>query len=140
MKNYRLFFCKCKNNLKFVGVLWHIQEPIDGTKECLAALQSYGKKLKFISNNSVRPQESYDEMFDRIGVTIDDNDLIHPVRSIVKYLKRINFDGLIYCIGCTQFKSVLRSAGFELIDDPMEIIPESFSLAFKKIIVSTITH
>lgn len=102
----------------------------------MAALKLLGKKLKFISNNSVRPQENYDEMFSKLAISIDENDLIHPVRSIVKYLKRINFEGLIYCIASTQFKNVLRSAGFELIDDPMEIIPESFSYAVKKIIVS----
>jgi ribonucleotide monophosphatase NagD (HAD superfamily) len=42
--------------------------------------------------------------------------ILHPARNIVNYLKRIEFEGLIYCIGSTVFKDVLKAAGFQLID------------------------
>lgn len=115
------------------GVLWHVTQTLPGVKECLAALKKLGKGLKFVTNNSVRAHDNYEMMFKTIDIDIHEDDLIHPVRAIIKYLKEINFTGLIYCIGSTTFKQCMTEAGFDLIDDPMELMPESFTHAVKVI-------
>lgn len=108
-------------------------QVLPGVKECLTALKTLGKGVKFVTNNSVRPHDNYQTMFQSIGVDIQQDDLIHPVRAIIKYLKEQKFTGLIYCIGSTVFKNCMKEAGFLLIDDPMELMPESFTQAVKVI-------
>uniref|UniRef100_A0A336M100 CSON009800 protein n=1 Tax=Culicoides sonorensis TaxID=179676 RepID=A0A336M100_CULSO len=115
------------------GVLWHINHILPGVKECLSTLKKLGKGIKYVTNNSVRPMDNYKEMFNQLDIELDENDLMHPARAIVEYLKEINFTGLIYCIGSTVFKANFTDAGFELIDGPMELMPESFSHAVKVI-------
>lgn len=108
-------------------------QTLPGVKECLAALTKLGKGLKFVTNNSVRSHEGYKSMFKSLDIDIQEEDLIHPVRAIIKYLKEIKFQGLIYCIGSTTFKNCMKEAGFDLIDGPMELMPESFVHAVKAI-------
>ncbi|XP_063701330.1 uncharacterized protein LOC134831519 [Culicoides brevitarsis] len=115
------------------GVLWHVKQPLPGVKECLEALKKLGKGLKFVTNNSVRSQKNYEMMFESLGVEIQEDDLIHPVRAIIKHLKEIDFHGLIYCVGSSTFKNCLKDAGYELIDDPMELMPEDFVFAVQAI-------
>lgn len=137
MVNYPFFFCDIYRFFFLIlikkGVLWHVTQTLPGVKECFAALQKLGKSLKFVTNNSVRAHDNYQLMFKSLDYEIQEDDLIHPVRAIVKYLKEIEFAGLIYCIGSSTFKKVMTDAGFELIDDPMELMPESFSHAVKVI-------
>lgn len=116
-----------------IGVLWHIHDIILGVKECLTALKKHGKKLKFVTNNSVRPEADYQEMFKQINIELNDSDLIHPIKAIISHLKEINFEGSIYCIACTNVKTILKDAGFEIVDDPMDLVPESFTKVVKLI-------
>ncbi|XP_058819557.1 uncharacterized protein LOC131682228 [Topomyia yanbarensis] len=114
------------------GVLWTVFEPIAGIADALATLRAHGKTIRYITNNSVRSFESYVTQFQSLGVTLEPSDLIHPAVSVVRYLKSTNFEGLIYCIATETFKSILREAGFELLDGPSDPLEESF----KKIIAT----
>lgn len=114
------------------GVLWTVFEPLPGIGPALTALQSHGKRLRFITNNSVRSLESYSTALHTLGITLNPADLIHPAKSIAEHLRAINFRGLIYCVATESFKGVLREAGFEVTDGPHDPLEESF----KKIIAT----
>lgn len=43
-------------------------------------------------------------------------------------MRKINFKGLIYCIGSTEFKKKLHEAGYEYIDGPNQQIEDFVSL------------
>lgn len=45
---------------------------------------------------------------------------MHPSIACICYLRKINFKGLIYCIGSQEFKRKLKEAGYEYIDGPHE--------------------
>lgn len=50
-----------------------------------------------------------------MGHDVDKVDVIQPVTSVIKYLKSVNFEGLIYAIGTEPFLADLRNAGYEVI-------------------------
>ncbi|KAI9589054.1 glycerol-3-phosphate phosphatase [Glossina fuscipes] len=109
------------------GVVWNARTIIAGSGDGFAELRKAGKKITFITNNSVRTEEACLEKLRNNNIEIDANHLMHPAKSTVEYLKNINFQGLIYIIASDAFKSVLRKEGFQLKDGPNVILDESFS-------------
>jgi farnesyl diphosphate phosphatase len=99
------------------GVLWHLTKPLPDIGPAINLLKGAGKKFSYITNNSVRPMSSYMDLFNGVLKTeTKPEDILHPARNIVNYLRKIQFEGLIYCIASTIFKDELKNAGFELID------------------------
>lgn len=97
-------------------VLWEHFAKIPGVPEAIKLLENNGKCVRYISNNSVRTFDEYKKRFVGIAVDIKEEQLIHPVVSIIHHLNQIKFRGLIYCIGTDVFKDYLRAAGFQLLD------------------------
>ncbi|XP_019527239.3 uncharacterized protein LOC109399255 [Aedes albopictus] len=115
------------------GVLWNRYEPIEGVGAAIGALKSLGKHVVYVSNNSIRSFENYRKILQQMGHDVDKVDVIQPVTSVIKYLKSVNFEGLIYAIGTEPFLADLRNAGYEVIHGPTEVQPESLSLIIPKI-------
>ncbi|XP_073835490.1 glycerol-3-phosphate phosphatase [Musca autumnalis] len=108
------------------GVVWNVTDTIDGSGDGFNALREAGKKLTFITNNSVRPEEQCVEKLKRNKIDIDAHDLIHPSKSIIEYLKSIKFEGTIYAIASESIKNALKKEGFQILEGPHEIVEESF--------------
>ncbi|XP_053698065.1 uncharacterized protein LOC128745103 [Sabethes cyaneus] len=130
VQSFDCVICDCD------GVLWTVYEPIPGVADTLAALRSRGKMLRYITNNGVRSFENYAKQFRSLGVNLETSDIVHPALSVVRHFRSINFQGLIYCIATEMFKTVLRDAGFELLDGPSDPLEESF----KKIVATINDH
>uniref|UniRef100_A0A182Y6A7 Uncharacterized protein n=2 Tax=Anopheles stephensi TaxID=30069 RepID=A0A182Y6A7_ANOST len=108
------------------GVLWLLGNPFDGVERAVRALRTNGKRVIFVSNNSVRPMEDYRAKLDKLtDHTVDDDDIIHPAKIVIQYLREIKFDALCYVIGSTNFKNYLKEAGFQVLDGPNEPVQES---------------
>ncbi|XP_037937563.1 glycerol-3-phosphate phosphatase-like [Teleopsis dalmanni] len=107
------------------GVVWDLETGIPGSADGFEAIRKAGKKLDFITNNSVRPLKSYEKRFKDMNLDIDVSEVINPAKSVVEYLKDIKFNGLIYVIAGTTFKNYFKDAGLKYIDGPNEIIQES---------------
>ncbi|EDS34923.1 4-nitrophenylphosphatase [Culex quinquefasciatus] len=97
------------------GVVWNFYGPIEGVGRAIGVLKDAGKKVVYVSNNSVRTLENYKEQVHKLGHGLAEEDLIHPAISVVRYLKSINFQGLIYAICAEPFLKLLKEAGFEVI-------------------------
>ncbi|XP_065082678.1 uncharacterized protein LOC135705049 [Ochlerotatus camptorhynchus] len=110
------------------GVVWNLYGPIDGVGEAISALKGTGKHLVYVSNNSVRTLGNYKEQVRKLGHEVDEADVIHPVVSVIQYLKSINFQGLIYAICAEPFLAALRDAGYEVLHGPTEPMPEALRL------------
>lgn len=100
------------------GVIWNAMPPglIAGVPAGIKFLESKGKKVIFVTNNSIRPIREQIERFHEYGMPVKAEDVIHPAQSIVEYLKQIDFEGLIYCLASSSFKDHLRNAGYELLE------------------------
>ncbi|CAD7090533.1 unnamed protein product [Hermetia illucens] len=123
LNSFDIVFCDCD------GVIWDAttHKPLEAVGNGIKKLKEHGKKVVFLTNNSTRSEEDYAKQFQSVGLDIDLEDVVHPVRSIITYLRQIEFDGLIYCMATEAFKDSLRSAGFKVIDGPNKILEESFS-------------
>ncbi|KXJ84480.1 hypothetical protein RP20_CCG004826 [Aedes albopictus] len=110
------------------GVVWNLYGPIEGVGSAISALKSQNKRLVYVSNNSVRTLPNYRDQVRKLGHEVDDEDVVHPVVSVIKYLKSIDFKGLIYAICAQPFLDALRDAGYEVIHGPSEPQPESLRL------------
>ncbi|HWC09421.1 MAG TPA: HAD family hydrolase, partial [Solirubrobacterales bacterium] len=49
------------------GVVWIGREPVPGSAEALAALQTAGVELVFVTNNPTKPPESYAKRLQGMG-------------------------------------------------------------------------
>lgn len=99
----------------YSGVLWNRYEPIEGVGAAIGTLKSLDKHVVYVSNNSIRTFENYRKQLQKMGHDVDEVDIIQPVTSVIKYLKSVNFEGLIYAICAEQFLIGLTEAGFEVV-------------------------
>lgn len=100
------------------GVIWSAMPPgpIAGVSEGIKFLESQGKKVVYVTNNSIRPIKEQVDRFHEYGISVKEEDVVHPAQTIVEFLKQIEFKGLIYCLASGSFKDHLRNAGYELLD------------------------
>ncbi|KAL7745373.1 hypothetical protein ACLKA6_015387 [Drosophila palustris] len=108
------------------GVIWTLEYNVPNVAAGYAALERAGKAITYVTNNSVRTVESTVKRFAQLDMQVSPEQIWHPARTFVYYLRSINFDGLIYIIATPKFKAVLRDAGYQLIDGPHQFIEESY--------------
>ncbi|KAL5275983.1 hypothetical protein ACFFRR_001669 [Megaselia abdita] len=108
------------------GVLWNEINIIKNAANGLNLLKSQGKSVVYVTNNSVRSLKDFEILFKKSDIQAESKDIVNPLRSIIEYLKMIDFKEKIYCISNEPFKASLREAGFDVINDPSKILKESF--------------
>ncbi|KAL9692428.1 hypothetical protein quinque_005488 [Culex quinquefasciatus] len=106
------------------GVVWNFTGPIPGVDRALQLLKAKGKRLAFISNNGMRTMDEYRQKFHELGVDEQDQDIVHPALTTVKYLKSVGMQDAVYCIATEVFKDYLRNAGFQVLDGPYDRLPD----------------
>ncbi|XP_035784377.1 phosphoglycolate phosphatase 2-like [Anopheles albimanus] len=110
------------------GVLWMLRDPYPGVGQAIQALRASGKRVVYVSNNSVRTMADYRGKLEQLtNGELDERDIIHPAKVIIEYLQWRKFEGLCYVIGSSNFKSCLREAGFQVLDGPDEPVTESIA-------------
>ncbi|KAF2889499.1 hypothetical protein ILUMI_16674 [Ignelater luminosus] len=98
------------------GVIWLFQTPIPGVEESMTKLQEYGKRIRFVSNNTGVSSEMFQKRLPNYKVNSED--LINPTLAIIDYLKFMDFNKEILVIGKTVIKNQIKAAGFLLADPP----------------------
>lgn len=106
------------------GVVWNFTGPIPGVDQALQLLKAKGKRLAFISNNGMRTMDEYKQKFHELGVDEQDQDIVHPALTTVKYLRSVGMRDAVYCIATEVFKDYLRHAGFQVVDGPADRLPD----------------
>lgn len=97
------------------GVMWHLANLIEGSGEGANAIANAGKRLVFVSNNSINSEDDYLRKFAECGIDIHLKNVVHPAKSVIRYFRKINFNDLVYCIGGDAFVDNLRNAGYNVI-------------------------
>lgn len=97
------------------GCIWTLLSPIEGAGKGLRALQSAKKRIIYVSNNSVRSVENFREQLEKVGLQLDERDLVNSVIAIVHYLRKINFEGKLYVVGSIEMRKRLRNEGFDIL-------------------------
>ncbi|XP_045449851.1 phosphoglycolate phosphatase 1A, chloroplastic-like [Melitaea cinxia] len=99
------------------GVLW-TTAPLPGVGKFFELIKGFGKKVHFVSNNSIRTKENYDSNFQDAGIKDGINNLTIPSTAIAEYLKSVNFNKAVYCVTCPETVAVLESNGFKCKEGP----------------------
>ncbi|KAM7347545.1 uncharacterized protein ACRADG_007115 [Cochliomyia hominivorax] len=117
LDSFDLVFCDCD------GVIWqNFYDEIPGSSDAIKYLRNIGKQIAFITNNSIISTKDQLIKFASCGLDIDENDLIHPAKTISDYLQMENFDGLILCFASRVFKEHLREKGFQVVEEDERFI------------------
>ncbi|KAH8286993.1 hypothetical protein KR054_000418 [Drosophila jambulina] len=96
------------------GVVWLLVGWIPGTGPAVNALKAAGKQIKFVSNNSFRSEEGYMEMFRHIGAkNVHEDDIVHPVKTIVRYLKKHKPGERVFSLMSLEANETLRKHNIE---------------------------
>nr|XP_036222442.1 phosphoglycolate phosphatase 2 isoform X1 [Bactrocera oleae] len=110
--SFDVVLCDCD------GVIWHaLQELLPGSTEAINYLKRQGKKVIYVTNNSILPIQMQLKKFENFGIEVKQHEIVHPAQTICDHLKSIQFDGLIFCLTSDAFKSLLREAGFNVVED-----------------------
>uniref|UniRef100_T1GHW7 4-nitrophenylphosphatase n=1 Tax=Megaselia scalaris TaxID=36166 RepID=T1GHW7_MEGSC len=109
------------------GVIWMVSRPINNVGPAFTLLQEAGKSIKFISNSSYRTDAGYIQTLSAIGIKdVKPDDLIHPDKTIITFLKsHPKYKSLFPIVG-PIFKEGLISSGFKI--DEMPLKTEEFTL------------
>ena len=113
------------------GVVWQASKPVDGAKESLQHLLSkLNKKLIFLSNNSTKTIETYQEKFKKLfGLDISKEHIFTSAIATASYLTTLanNNDGnkndftfdikkdKVLLIGAIGIYSIIKDYGFNVI-------------------------
>lgn len=135
------------------GVVWYtLRDFIPGSAQALAELQRRGKRLTFVTNNSISSVAEHLHKFGEqaqlhvakvcpryeglvdYSIALDPQEqIVHPAQAVCDHLKAIGFGGLIYCLATPPFKQLLRDAGFRLSQEvscPASELLTEIQLAF----------
>lgn len=120
--------------------MWQFNGILDGVGKAIGRLEQIGKRVIYITNNSMRSDDEYQKKFLDSGIVaemvyikhfdaattgiiyiqlnfvLSQDNVMHPAVSTVEYLRQRNFTGLAYTIGSPVFRSALQAAGFNTID------------------------
>ncbi|XP_013193831.2 uncharacterized protein LOC106137529 [Amyelois transitella] len=100
------------------GVIWGSGGPLKGSGEFIELMKKIGKTVHFVSNNSIRTQQNYENQFKAAGVQNGYENLTIPSLAIKEFLKSKNFTKAVYCVTCPETKRVLQDAGFKTKEGP----------------------
>ncbi|KAL4587999.1 hypothetical protein LXL04_000877 [Taraxacum kok-saghyz] len=98
------------------GVIWKGDSLIEGVPKTLELLRSKGKRLVFVTNNSIKSRKQYGKKFETLGLSVNEEE-IFASSFAAAYLQPINFpkDKKIYVIGEEGILIELGQAGFSYL-------------------------
>ncbi|CAF1090070.1 unnamed protein product [Adineta ricciae] len=109
------------------GVLWCAPIVLPGAIELLNLLTQLGKRVLFVTNNSLKTQRGFSQWLNEIGYPAKPEQVISTAWITAKYLKSINYKGHCYCIGMQSMVEELSREGFHISDGigPDPVSPET---------------
>nr|XP_036227946.1 4-nitrophenylphosphatase-like [Bactrocera oleae] len=109
VNSFDVVMCDCD------GVMWLVSSSLPKTGESVNTLKAAGKQVFFVSNNSVRMDEDYVNKFTGIGVKdIQANDIMHPVKSMLYYMKKHNIKKPVFSLCSGPGNETLRRGGVDV--------------------------
>ncbi len=95
------------------GVLYRGDEAIAGAREFIALLQREGIPFLFLTNNSTRTPGQYVMKLARMGIAIQESDVLTSAQATALYLERIAPPGAkVYLIGAEGLRVALEEKGY----------------------------
>jgi phosphoglycolate/pyridoxal phosphate phosphatase family enzyme len=90
-------------------------------RETIQYLRAAGKRTVFLSNNPTRTRADYAAKLTRLGLPTPPEDVINSSLVMCRFLQKRMPGAKLFVVGEQPLQTELRSAGFELSEDPAEI-------------------
>lgn len=98
------------------GVIWDGDRRIPYSVEKINELIAAGKKVVFLSNNSLRSRGTYVKRLKDFGITTTKENVILSSYAAGRHIKEKNGPSKIYALGTDDLKKELKEAGHELVE------------------------
>ncbi|XP_050313341.1 uncharacterized protein LOC126748272 [Anthonomus grandis grandis] len=96
------------------GTLLHDKSSFPGANNTVAKLRALGKKIGFVTNNPAYIPEYWKKFLHPIEAV--EGEIVTPNVVLLDYLKKTGFDKDIFAVTCPFTKTVLRNAGYKVIE------------------------
>jgi len=97
------------------GVLYTGDRPIEGAAKAVKCLRGTGKKLVFATNNSASSRADYVRKLSRIGIAVEESEVLNSGHATAIYLKRRCPRARVYSIGEEGLRQELELAGITVL-------------------------
>lgn len=82
------------------GVLWLLNNALPGATEVMNGFKANGKKIIFVTNNSIKTQAQFLEKFRLLGFNVSPNEVVSTSFLVAKYVKsNLDPSKQVYVIG-----------------------------------------
>ncbi|PVU98526.1 hypothetical protein BB559_001502 [Furculomyces boomerangus] len=105
------------------GVIWLGSELIPGVKEVISFLKSSNKNLLYVTNNSTVSRKDYVKKFEKLGLTVTENEIYGSAYATAIYLQKIvkfKAEKEVFIVGGAGIKKELELVGIKVSD---KVIP-----------------
>ncbi|ORX82355.1 2-phosphoglycolate phosphatase [Basidiobolus meristosporus CBS 931.73] len=99
------------------GVLWKGSEVIDGIRETLDYIRGLGKRILFVTNNSIKSRRQYLSKFNSLGIKSSEEEIFGSSYATAYYLKHIlHFpdNKKVYGVGADGLREELEQEGIQV--------------------------
>ncbi|XP_075973183.1 uncharacterized protein LOC142974625 [Anticarsia gemmatalis] len=108
------------------GVVWG-RTALPRVGEFFSLMKKHGKTVHFVSNNSVRSQQNYEDKFKEANIENGFENLTTPSLAIAEYLKDLNFDKTVYSVSCSETTRLIEAKGIKCRTGPELLTDEEFT-------------
>jgi len=99
------------------GVLWTADEPLQGAFETLQALRDQGKRVVFVTNNSIESRAEVAAKLCKFGYQVDSDDIVTSASAAAGYIHTFHPSvSKVYVIGGAGIARELEEAGISWCD------------------------
>jgi HAD superfamily hydrolase (TIGR01450 family) len=103
------------------GTIYLGDKLLPGARRLLAALETLGKRVLFLSNNPTKDPKAYAEKLTALGIPATDAQVVNPLVTMPQWLRQHHPDATVFPISEEPLKRALRDAGIRLSENPAEI-------------------
>jgi len=104
------------------GVIWDGDRRIPYAAEKINGLIAVGKKVVFLSNNSLRSRNTYVKRLKEFGITTKKEDVIVSSYAAGLYIMKKNGSSKVYAMGTEDLKEELREAGHDIVEEGADFV------------------
>lgn len=104
------------------GVMYVGSQPVPGATEAIASLRDAGIPYRFLTNTSSATREELVAKLDRIGITVDADEIISAAWATGRYLAKHDISS-VAVIGNESLRTELESSAVTITDkDPAAVV------------------
>jgi HAD superfamily hydrolase (TIGR01450 family) len=109
--------------------------PLEGAIDTLKKLDSLGKKVAFVTNNSSKSLDTYMKKMKRMGYDAEEWQIISSSMSTVHYMKKHYKGKKLYVVGIPYLVDEFKAAGFEVCEDAdVVVLSYDITLTYDKLL------